>query len=137
MKTAFQKIATCLLALLVLGSTLSFTVDMHYCGDQLVDYAVLQHAKGCGMDMSSDSNREALSKEQCCSDEQLIVEGQDELSTAKEHTLKAPQSYILVSFALASLNLFKDLENVSIPFKDYHPPLIIPDILREQQTFLI
>lgn len=125
------------MALLVLVSTFSFSVDMHYCGDQLVDYAVLQHVKDCGMDMASNSSKESLSKEKCCSDEQLIIQGQDELNTAKAQQLNVPQSYLLIAFTLVNLDLFESLEHIRIPFTDYQPPLIIPDILREQQTFLI
>tara|TARA_R110002033_G_scaffold155892_1_gene192145 strand:+ start:131 stop:289 length:159 start_codon:yes stop_codon:yes gene_type:complete len=40
MNNNFYKIASFLMALLVLFSTFSFTVDKHFCGNTLVDTAV-------------------------------------------------------------------------------------------------
>ena len=39
MREVFRKIASVSVALLVLFSTMSFSVDMHYCGDHLVDFS--------------------------------------------------------------------------------------------------
>jgi len=35
------------MAFVVLFSTMSFTVNMHYCGDTLVETAIFKKAKGC------------------------------------------------------------------------------------------
>ena len=43
------------MAIVVLFSTMSFTVDMHYCGDNLVETAIFHKAKGCGMEMENPS----------------------------------------------------------------------------------
>jgi len=56
MKRSFTKITSSLLALLVLLSTLSFTVESHYCGDFLVDVSYVGQADGCGMEKSSSIN---------------------------------------------------------------------------------
>ncbi|WCC42067.1 hypothetical protein PJJ26_11540 [Tenacibaculum finnmarkense] len=48
MNQLFTKIATIILALLVLISTFSFTVEKHYCGDFLVDISYLGEADNCG-----------------------------------------------------------------------------------------
>ena len=36
MKSVLQNIATFLMAMVVLLSTMSFTIDMHYCGSELL-----------------------------------------------------------------------------------------------------
>ena len=51
MKQFFYKIMSLAMAFVVLFSTMSFTVNMHYCGDTLVETAIFHKAKGCGMEM--------------------------------------------------------------------------------------
>ena len=68
------------MAFVVLFSTLSFAVNMHYCGDTLVETAMFHKAKGCGMEMQKPSaDGCAITKKNCCDDKQLVVDGQDEL----------------------------------------------------------
>ena len=66
-----------LMALLVLFSTVSFTVEKHFCGDTLVDVSVFSEAQKCGMEAM-----EILQKKTCCKDEIDIVKGQDELKVS-------------------------------------------------------
>ena len=80
MKQVFHKIMSFAMAFVVLCSTMSFTVNMHYCGGTLVETAIFQKAKGCGMEMQNPSTEGcAITKKNCCNDEQLVVDGQDEL----------------------------------------------------------
>ena len=64
----FHKITSMLMAFVVLFSTMSFTIDMHYCGDTLVDTSVFGKAHSCGMEMKktdSTSDR-SIAKKNCC-----------------------------------------------------------------------
>ena len=72
MKKVFYKISSFSMALLVLFSTLSFTVESHYCGDILVDSSVFGAAETCGMEIQKQSNSSEcdITKSNCCSDEQ-------------------------------------------------------------------
>ncbi len=149
-----RKISAVFLALLVLCSTLSFTVDQHYCGDHLVSASLLASAKKCAMhsnneknmhqnhsDMSHESTKsshcEAVSyQKSCCDDEQLIFEGQDELTLSFED-LNGIQKIVLSSFTYSYVYLFSDF-SYSLDLGNYHPP---PDIVENIQvqycTFLI
>ena len=87
------------MAFVVLFSTLSFTVNMHYCGGTLVETAIFNKAKGCGMEMqkpSSNDNGCSITKKNCCNDEQLIVDGQDELQLQVD-IISIEQQVFLVS----------------------------------------
>ena len=46
MKQFSHKIMALVMAFVVLFSTMSFTVNMHYCGDTLVETAIFHKAKG-------------------------------------------------------------------------------------------
>ena len=48
MNTTLRKISTTLLSLLVLFSSMSFTIDEHYCGTNLMDVSYFGDADNCG-----------------------------------------------------------------------------------------
>jgi hypothetical protein len=138
MKKLFQQITSFCLALLVLFSTMSFTVDMHFCGKSLVDVSILKKATTCGMEMQDNetSDKHGLEKKSCCSDHTITVAGQDNLKASFEKFTFGQQLFI-AAFTYSYLNLYESLKPKIIPFKDYSPPLLIRDIPLLDQTFLI
>ncbi len=136
MKKAVQKLLSTTLALLVLFSTFSFTVDKHFCGSILVDKAIFSEAKTCGMDMHSHSETDLMDEDNCCSDQNISVEGQDELKISFQ-SLDLDQQLFLTGFTYSYSSLFEGLPQQVIPFKNYTPPLIVKDIPVLNDTFLI
>lgn len=124
-----------MLALLVLVSTFSFAVDKHFCGDLLVDMAIFSEAKTCGMSMHTSSET-GFTEDSCCTNEKVAVEGQDELKISFD-SLNFDQQVFLSSFTFSYLELFEDLPQHIIPFKEYSPPLLVSDIHVLDQVFLI
>ena len=125
------------MALLVLISSTSFAIDMHFCGDILVDTAVFKKANNCGMDMEKQSSSDCMmTKKNCCSDEQLLIEGQDELQLSVD-SLSLEQQHFLISFACTLAYLFQDVEVNPIPFENYQPPLVEKDIHVLYEVYLI
>ena len=120
MKKVFYKISSASLALIVLLSTVSFTVDSHYCGDTLVDSSLFGHAETCGMEVQQqlDSSECDISKKDCCSDEQLIVDGQDNLKISFDK-LDKEQQLLVATFVYSYINLFTESQTENIPFRDY------------------
>ncbi|MDL5514075.1 hypothetical protein QSE00_19835 [Arenibacter sp. M-2] len=137
MKQIFHKISSFLMAIVVLFSTMSFTIDMHYCGDNLVETAIFHKAKGCGMEMEKPSTDGCSIKvKDCCSDEQLIIDGQDELKISFDK-LTFDQQVFVASFVYTYINLFEGLEKNVTSFRDYVPPLVIRQIYKLDETYLI
>nr|WP_286107214.1 hypothetical protein [Arenibacter sp. M-2] len=125
------------MAIVVLFSTMSFTIDMHYCGDNLVETAIFHKAKGCGMEMEKPSTDGCSIKvKDCCSDEQLIIDGQDELKISFDK-LTFDQQVFVASFVYTYINLFEGLEKNVTSFRDYVPPLVIRQIYKLDETYLI
>ncbi len=131
-KTILYKSFTILLTCLVLFSTVSFTVEKHFCGDVLVDVSVFVEADKCEMEAL-----EILQKKTCCKDEISVVEGQDELKFSSFDDLNFEQQQFLATFAYSYINLFEGLPNQIIPHKDYSPPNLVTDIQLLNDTFLI
>lgn len=138
MKQARQKISSIFMALLVFLSTTSFMVDKHYCGDMLVDVSLFTHAKTCGMEVQkpSGSSECEITTKSCCSDETLIIKGSDELKTSF-NDLGFQQQIFIASFCYTYIDLFEGLKENIVPFEKYSPPLLVTDILIQDQTFLI
>jgi len=126
------------MALLVLFSTMSFTVDMHYCGDLLVDYSFFETADGCDMNASPSgiTDGDFVMEMDCCTDLEIVLEGQDDLKISFDQ-FNFEQQIFITTFYYTYVNLFETVDKNLISFKEYSPPLLIRDIQILDQTFLI
>ncbi len=127
-----HKIFSISLSLLVLFSTVSFTVEKHYCGDTLVDVSIFTEAEKCGMEA-----QDMLQKKSCCKDEVDVVQGQDELKAPSFEDLNIEQQQLLVAFTQSYSSLFESFPKEVIPPTDYSPPNLVYDIQVLDQVFLI
>jgi hypothetical protein len=138
MKKSFLKISSVLIACMVLFSTTSFAINEHYCGDDLVDSSVFSKAESCGLDMEMSSPIEGctIQKNNCCKDLVIQVEGQNELIPLVTD-LNFDQQVFIASFVYSYINLFEELGDKNVNYKDYTAPLVDYDIQVLFQTFLI
>lgn len=140
MKEAIRKITSISMALIVLLSTMSFSVDMHYCGDHLVDFSFTEKVDSCMMktEMSKPSTDCTVMEMDidCCSDFKVVIEGQDDLKISFDQ-LTLEQQLFVASYVYSYINLFEGFEENAIHFKDYWPPPLIRDVQILDQTFLI
>ena len=137
MKKVFLNITSIFLAVLVLFSTFSFTVEKHLCGGEIADYSFVGNLERCEMaNLDHNTPETSLNKIPCCQDiVETIDSSNDELTVVKE--LAVDQIQFVAAFVYTYMNLFKGLEQHVIPFKDYLPPLITKDISVIYDTFLI
>ena len=131
-KAVLHKVFSFCMTLLVLFSTVSFTVEKHYCGDVLVDVSVFAEVEKCASEAE-----EMQAKMHCCKDIVDVIQGQDELSVKTFNDLDFGQQVFLASFAYSYINLFEGLPKEVIPFKDYSPPNLVADIQVLNQVFII
>ena len=120
------------MALLVLFSTVSFTIEKHFCGDVLVDVSMFVQAEKCEM-----GALEMLQQKPCCKDEIDLVQGQDELKVASFDDLDFDEQQVIAAFICSYLIGFKSLPKETIPHKNYSPPNLIADIQVLDQVFII
>ncbi len=125
------------MAFVVLFSTMSFTVNMHYCGDTLVETVIFKEAKGCGMEMQNPSTKGcAITKKNCCDDKQLIIDGQDELKLNFDN-LTFEQQQFIASFVYTYIDLIEEYDEDINSFREYKPPLVVRQIYKLDETYLI
>ncbi len=137
MKQIFHKIMSLAMAFVVLFSTMSFTMNMHYCGGTLVETAIFQKAKGCGMEMEKPATEGcSITKKNCCVDKQLAIEAQDELQLQVDK-ISFEQQVFIASFVYTYINLFEGLDKNVSSYEEYKPPLVVRQIFKIDETYLI
>ena len=138
MKNVLRNTVAVGLAILVLFSTVSFTIHKHYCGDVLVDTSLFAEADSCGMKANTPiaEDRCTVQMKNCCKDVVDVIEGQDDLKI-DFHSLDLQQQVFITSFVYSYINLFETVDKETIHFRDYSPPLIVRDIHILDEVYLI
>ncbi len=145
MKKIFQKSGSLTMALLVLFSTMSFSVDKHFCGSELVDLAIFSEVKKCtseanvcGVKMDHKMAHKMVSdeKDSCCTNQKTEINGQDELNISF-HFLDFDQQLFLTAFTYSFIYNYESFSLTEILFRYYTPPLLVADIQVLDQVFLI
>ncbi len=127
------------MAFVVLFSTMSFTVDMHFCGTALVDFSFAKPAATCGMeiaDAKTSCDKPILSEKSCCSNKSVVKQGNDDLKLSIEKC-SLQQLPFIANFAPAYKNLFVAAPACEKPFIEYDPPFVERDVRVLHQSFLI
>jgi hypothetical protein len=138
MKSIIRHILSFAMAFLVLFSTISFTVDMHFCGEHLVDFSLFKKADTCGMEaMFNTAMGDQMNMDMgCCSEVNIVQQGQDDLKISFEKVSFEHQLFV-TTFTSSYIDLFQGLDNNVVPHKEYPPPLLIKDVIIHDQQFLI
>jgi len=134
MKQVFSKILSFSLALFVLFSTFSFTVEKHYCGDFLVDVSFTGETDACGMTVDKAAT---TVKAGCCKDEVHKVEGQSQLQINKVDKITFDKEQFLTAFFIAYRDLFIIDKSNNQFYSNFSPPNYHQDYQVLYQTFLI
>ena len=131
--TISNRITSLFLAVLVVFSTLSFTVEKHFCGGHLVDVAVFSEVKKCGMDTSVMNSE----KKSCCQDKVEVIKGLEDLKIDSNKDLVTVQIAFVKSSDYKFEVLYVTLPKQINPHKNYAPPNLVAEITILQETFLI
>ena len=135
-KIFLNKSLSVLLAVLLVFSTLSVTVEKHYCGNQLVDVSLFFSAEKCGMEPADASGKDVL-KKACCKDTVELIKGQDELTKADLDGLQLFKSLFIPSINYTRFAFVEILPKHNVPHKEYLPPLIVIDLHSVHEVFII
>lgn len=140
MNTPLLKIEASVMALLVMFSTLSFSVEKHFCGTMLVDTSIFSHAETCGSEAKvcgeEMTTKIAAVENSCCTNQRTTVEGQDELKISLQ-SLNFDQLVFLKTFAYTFIYLHEGLTLKEVSSEHYSPPILVVDIHIMDQVFLI
>ncbi len=141
MKAFLKKISATILSLVVLFSSMSFTIDKHYCGETLVDVSYFGKADNCGMKgmKGMEMNPEdsvIVKKKKCCKDETIVVESST-FDKEKIISLQSTDIEFVFFYAYSYINMYQDISLEKEYYKDFSPPDIEQDIQVLHQVFRI
>jgi len=137
-KTLFP-ILSVFLALVVLLSTTTITINKHFCHGKLVDTVILKESKGCNTADDSTSKKPCKTvKKHCCDDQQLVFEGLDHVQFEKYvPKVKQPNVLVAVYFQKHTINFTRNLKYVVPSYFNYEPPPLVRPIYQLDEVFLI
>lgn len=122
------------MALLLLMSTVSWTVDKHLCMGRVMDVAFFSSAEDCGMESAMVVFGDT--ENHCCADESFTLEGQDDLKLTW-NDLDLDTQVVVFAWAQSYLDLFSDLEQRPVANSTYPPPLLVHDFNILYEVYLI
>jgi len=125
-----------ILAILVLLSTVSWTVDKHFCMGRVMDIAFFHHADDCGMEDAMKMLGEKMEDKHCCDDESFTIEGQDDLKLTWEEVDLESQVF-LTAFVQSYFQLNAFSSGKVVLEEPYPPPLLVHDLNILHEVFLI
>jgi hypothetical protein len=131
-----RTISAILLAFLVLVTSTSFMVGMHFCQGEVQNVALFSKAKACEKEQSLPPCHRHT-KAPCCEDETIVHRGDDFKSSPGQFHVSAPvladmeQVMVVISEIIPSAFVSRSR------FYNYDPPLRSHDLTVEHQVFLI
>lgn len=138
MKSFISKISSIVMAIVIVLSTMSYTIDMRYCDGDLLDTAVGTSTDICDSEFHAAAAKNCCKvKENCCSIEQIIVEGLDALMSYTYDDLKFEQKYVHVAQYYSYLQPFKVFAKNIVPNYGNSPPRIVSNIQKLHQVYLL
>lgn len=131
----YRSIISSGIALLVLISSSSFTVNMHFCMDRIHSVSVIEKAAPCPMELLVPTCHKAA-KHSCCDDEKLTFEGKN-FKSQESVTLEIAQQNWIAALPVITKTFQPLVVSATAEYHNYKPPLIDSDIPVLIQSFLI
>ncbi len=143
------------MAVLMLFSTVGFSMDIHYCGGEIDNVAFYSKADECKMmkkgtenklpschqtkekTCHTNSNGQSFSKKSCCDNQTITLQSLTDSEISNSFEIANVDLTFVTVFILSNFNLFDVDNNQSIEFFDYSPPLLKQDVTVLHQVFLI
>ncbi len=134
-----KKVVSFLLSLLFLNSPFSYGLNLHYCGEKLVNIAsVFTEAEGCGME--SESKKTPLSnsihQSSCCDDVVLLPDLLEDYKTNSEIVLDV-EKQLDVSTGLLSIGNSLHIPFVPDEIPLPQPPLLVVEFYKEYKQLIV
>ncbi len=135
-----KSIVSSVLALLVLVSSSSFMVNMHFCGGHVQSVSLIKEATPCPMEVQLPPchKKMAVKKSGCCEDKQVAFEGKDFNTLVQDFSTFAWQASNWVVTLPMIMEVIQVSESLAFSNRTpYKPPIVERDIPVLVQSFLI
>jgi hypothetical protein len=133
---AFRSISAVLLALLVLVSSTSFMVGMHFCQGEIQNIALFSKADGCEKEMSLPPCHRHQQMP-CCADKTVVHDGDDFKASIEHLYVVAPMPVAIAQALIQRSEIIPTAPFARAEYYNYDPPLRSWDLTVQYQVFLI
>lgn len=131
----YRSILSVAFAFLVLISSSSFMVGVHFCSGQIQNIALFTKAEDCEMEKIPPCHKHLVKP--CCEDETIVHNGEDFKVSPTDVTISlVPVTDMELPSVLIS-EVIPSAPASRITFYNYDPPLRSADLTVSYQTFLI
>lgn len=133
-----NKIFSVILSLVVLTTSMGFTVSSHTCGGKKVKSVISVGSVDVSCGMEKNANNCATKKQMkpnCCQDEIQLIQNDEDYT--QQLTNFDFSTDFLLAFVTSYVELFENETSEIDFFADHSPPPLIKDIPVLLQTFLI
>jgi hypothetical protein len=131
-----RSISAIALAFLVLFSSSSFIVGIHWCGGHVQDFALFTKAEVCPMEKNFPPCHKPI-KNNCCEDQTVAHEGSGFKASVSTISFEMP---LIAEANVASViisQIIPDSPSSVVHYADYDPPTPTIDVTVDLQVFLI
>jgi hypothetical protein len=134
----FASIVSGILAVLVIISSSSFTVNMHFCGGDVKSITLVEEATPCPMEVKLPPCHKKLpaSLNSCCEESRVAFEGKDFNNSSIEFVSHWISGWV-AEIPFVTFVFETDSKLMANGHCEYKPPLIDRDIPVLKQSFLI
>lgn len=129
-------ISSLFLALLVVVSSTSFTVGVHFCMGEAQDVALFGEAEGCEMQQRLPPCHRHQ-RASCCDDETIAHESEDIKPVSSEDQVTAGLQLVTSQLLVPIRDVVPSIAIEPEGTLADHPPLPAPNLIVEHQVFLI
>ena len=133
-----RKVIHIVIAVFILISTTGFTINMHYCHDQLIDMAFLSPAHSC-CDTEEENENESQASCPGCQDESIAVEPADDYEVSASAFNFEDTHFTNLFLSSVVLNYYQGIDESTkneVPWYKKPPPYQ-EVVLSQIQSYLI
>jgi hypothetical protein len=131
-----RSISAVVLALLVLVSSTSFMIGVHFCMGKVQNVAFLTKAESCAMEQNLPPCHRHQ-KAPCCADETIVHKADDFKGSVVHFNLSAPAPIYIEQPMIFISEIVPSSAVSQFHYFNYDPPLRSCDLTVEHQVFLI
>ncbi|HZB12283.1 MAG TPA: hypothetical protein VE467_04625 [Chryseolinea sp.] len=124
------------LAFLVLVSSSSFVVGIHWCRGEIFNLSVLSHAEGCGMEKNVPPCHKQMVAS-CCEDDTILHEGEGFKASLSDINISASPVLEIQLPAILVAEVIPLIPLLSPDYYNYDPPFRSHDLTVSYSVFLI
>ena len=133
---SLRTISAISLAVLVMLSSSSFMVGMHWCGGHLQDFAWFTKADVCPMEKNFPPCHKPI-KNKCCEDQTVVHESSGFHASATTISFELPFVVDLPMHAALISEIVPESSTALVLYSNYDPPTFPVDVTVDLQVFLI